>query len=325
MEQDLDLMMRRRRSVMSPGGLATRLDQISVSSPLRPADSPFRMDGGTIVDESREILWRGYHRSELARIGSDILRRNSMPFVNAIPTPIQTPRGSRDETADADADTVNRVLQRGRVYLGNFATADVIVKAVHLQPVGTAPSPLSSQGSPQEDKADSRPTDPIGTNLDLSTDRNISVRAKVLPVSKDRKPFMLTRKFNLDEVRTALPQRKHEMNTTGSNVSTPIDTIPTNATPTCATPTSATPLKPPFPASSEESIAARVARRARAPTTSRSARASVERDSEAVDREVSSEMAGSKQKRIMPIRKFIFIAFIKHERHCFQTLLALSR
>ncbi|KAL2060107.1 hypothetical protein VTL71DRAFT_9929 [Oculimacula yallundae] len=74
----------------------------------------------------------------------------------------------------------------GYAYLGNSATADAFINTISLR-----------RPSMADLKGDSKALD----TTDLTT-----VRARVTPNGKDRKPFLIQRKFNVEELRNSIPK-----------------------------------------------------------------------------------------------------------------------
>lgn len=187
----------RRHSILSPGGLATRLDGFAISSPRVPRNSRGNMKRLSIAEESREMLLSGVNQSELAKLGSVVSRRKS------VPRSYRPPSTSRKISFDQRRD---RLREWGHVYFGNFATADILVKAVHLR---------KAERDVVSDQDDSNGVDAQnGQKVDGNHDEmasksvraDVIVRARVNPGTKERRPFLIQRRFNLDEMRASLPK-----------------------------------------------------------------------------------------------------------------------
>jgi hypothetical protein len=164
----------RRHSILSPGGLATRVGKVTVSSPSGSGPSA---ECPSIAAEPQGRLLNGVNCGELAKIGSAVSKREP-PW----PNPLSHTAGKIPSEY-----THGRLREWGHVYLGNIATADVFVKAVHLRKPDDTRLPLNSGKSPERLK-NSTPS------IDLSKD--IVVRARVHPKAKERKPFLMQRRFN---------------------------------------------------------------------------------------------------------------------------------
>jgi hypothetical protein len=118
--------------MLSPGGLATRMERITVSPPAtRPGAEQVR-ERRPIAEASRDTLLDGVNRSELAKLGGVVLRRPSPPL----------PRILSAISARISSDpTQGRLQAWALAYLGNVAVADVYVKAVQLR------KPFQAEGS----------------------------------------------------------------------------------------------------------------------------------------------------------------------------------
>jgi hypothetical protein len=74
----------------------------------------------------------------------------------------------------------------GHVYLGKSATADAFVNAVTLRRLSLRP--------PQEDEY------PVKSSC------LVTIRARVVPKARGRKPFLIQRQFDIDELRASIPK-----------------------------------------------------------------------------------------------------------------------
>ncbi|KAG4411360.1 hypothetical protein IFR04_015506 [Cadophora malorum] len=73
----------------------------------------------------------------------------------------------------------------GYAYLGNSATADAFVNAVSLRRSSMAAE--------------------LGTNTERRSDKQLAtIRARVIPQGKDRKPFLIQRQFDIEELRGSI-------------------------------------------------------------------------------------------------------------------------
>jgi hypothetical protein len=151
----------------------------------------------SIAEESREMLLSGVNQSELAKLGSVVSRRKSVPRSYRPPSTLR--KISFDQRRD-------RLREWGDVYFGNFATADILVKAVHLR---------KAERDVVSDQDDSNGVDAQnGQKVDGNHDEmasksvraDVIVRARVNPGTKERRPFLIQRRFNLDEMRASLPK-----------------------------------------------------------------------------------------------------------------------
>ena len=75
----------------------------------------------------------------------------------------------------------------GYAYLGNSATADAFVNAVSLRRSSIAAE--------------------LGTNAERNSNKQLTtIRARVIPQGKDRKPFLIQRQFDIEELRGSIPR-----------------------------------------------------------------------------------------------------------------------
>lgn len=90
--------------------------------------------------------------------------------------------------------THDRLRDWGYVYLGNTATADAFINAVGLR--------RPSLALVKEDITQDRPE---STTM-------VTIRARVLPKANERKPFLIQRQFDIEELRASIPavQRRNE-------------------------------------------------------------------------------------------------------------------
>jgi hypothetical protein len=112
------------------------------------------------------MLLDGVKCSELAKLGGVISRRSLSLRPNILPA---------TQTKISSERTLDRLLEWGPTYLGKAATADVYIKAVGL-------------------------VDAEKSGASMTNGKEITVRARVLPRASKRKPFLLQRRFNLDEM-----------------------------------------------------------------------------------------------------------------------------
>jgi hypothetical protein len=177
----------RRHSILSLGSLATHTGVVTVSSPSNSSPrAGISISFHSIAEESRQILVSGVIHSELARLGNKASERRSLQQDLLPHTAGKIP-----------SEYTHSLLQEwGPIYLDNIATADVFVKAIHLQkPCKTTP-PLNSEGSLGKT---------VDDNLSMGPKQEIVVRAWVVPKAKERKPFLIQRCFNLQAMRASSP------------------------------------------------------------------------------------------------------------------------
>ncbi|KAK0731838.1 hypothetical protein B0H67DRAFT_597645 [Lasiosphaeris hirsuta] len=159
-----------------------RASMVDLAPPRPPVPSP--MSSGqpmqhprtrTLVAETRSILLAGAPQSQAAITIAE--RRQSLPP--------SFPGGRRN------SQQVREELQAwGHVYYGNGSEANCFVSAVALRR-------LSEASSADEDSPGDKT--PKGHN-------QVSIRARVRPVALDRKPFLLQRTFDMDELRATVPE-----------------------------------------------------------------------------------------------------------------------
>ncbi len=154
--------------------------------PLPSPRSPGVMDfpgSQTLAAQSRSILLDGMHDGlpRPPQSTSPITdRRQSMPAWGA------GPRRSSQQMRD-------ELRGWGHVYFGNVAIADCFVSAVALR--------RESERSPTNEAA-TLPAEeaPFGGK------NRVTIRARVRPCALDRKPFLLRRTFDMDELRATIPE-----------------------------------------------------------------------------------------------------------------------
>lgn len=185
------MLPRRHSSISSPGGLAARLGRVAVSSPLSITQQTQQPEARpryqSIAETSRNQLLAGISESERATLGRVVDRRRTSVQPDMITQPVSR------EPAD---DTHRRLRHWGPAYLGNIGTSDVLVRAMHLvQPVMKGP-PSSTNSNIHGVR------DMVSISSDATkSGAEIVVRARVTPSTKDRKPFLIQRRFDLDVMR----------------------------------------------------------------------------------------------------------------------------
>jgi hypothetical protein len=174
----------RRHSILSPGSLATHMGAVTVSSPSSSSPGAnMAVSCHSIAEESRQILVSGIIHSELAKLGSVVSKRPLQPdllphTVGKIPSEY----------------THNRLREWGPVYLGNIATADVFVKAMHLRKSLDTRSPLDAGRSSEKT---------VGDNPSIDPNKEVIIQARVIPKARERKPFLIQRRFSLQAMRAS--------------------------------------------------------------------------------------------------------------------------
>ncbi|KUI58688.1 hypothetical protein VP1G_05955 [Cytospora mali] len=146
---------------------------LPVTAPSTPQQrSPSAQRRQTIVEETRSMLLSGMSPSQANDLGIIASRRLSAPA-----DVIQKQRRQSLMLLQTD------VLQTwGHVYFGDSTKADVFVVPSALRRLSGT---YSVEGHSQSDR--------------------LVIRARVRPRGKERKPFIITRSFNLGELRATLP------------------------------------------------------------------------------------------------------------------------
>ena len=164
-------------------------------TPPTPGQGPTQLprQQQTIVTETRNILLSGLPRLQASNVGAAVERPQSLPSPPPpLPTPVSAQR--RDSAAIRD-----QLEAWGHVYFADAKSADCFIAARSLRRVSDSSSENSSpveespKGSPQGDASASPDAD------------RVVIRARVRPRELERKPFILQRSFNMDELRSTIP------------------------------------------------------------------------------------------------------------------------
>lgn len=210
----------RRRGSTSPEGHHRNLRPIAEYSPTSPrafwqppaaSFSQARRSSGyqiprhlsqvprrqSIVEETRSLLLTGIPSEHVRSIGRAMARserRRSLP---------NSPLTARRRHSHAVREQL-RVW--GHVYYGNAVSADCFVVAVALR----RPSDTPSVG--KEDEASEQPAAVAAADTDdkpagkaITARGRVTIRARVRPRDIERRPFILQRSFDLDEIRSTIP------------------------------------------------------------------------------------------------------------------------
>lgn len=136
----------------------------------------------TIIDETRSLLLSRVSPSHLRDATGPSDRRMSLPATPAL-------------YRRRNSYLMREHLQSwGHAYFGNASSADCFVVAVSLRR-------SSNSGSPGGDE--NMKAEPDATSPTKSTHRTI--RARIRPKAPERKPFLLQRTFDVDELRATVP------------------------------------------------------------------------------------------------------------------------
>lgn len=147
----------------------------------------------SIVDESRDILLAGINRNELSRLGSIVAETMSGPDRRPSEQPVVT----------LGKPPPGRLREWGYAYLGNAKTADVFVRAMHIRPTGKDTERRDSVMSNKSEEDDS-------IVVPQSDEDHFVIRARVFPRSKQRKPFLIQRRFNKSDLHRGSPVKTEQ-------------------------------------------------------------------------------------------------------------------
>jgi len=168
----------RRHSVMpSPGALATKLSTFNVSC----ADQNLAAVRETEDEGKVEFLDSG---NISGSDGSEV-KQNDLVKVTAVATAVKAKSASPVPGILSTVPfhfTHARLRDWGYVYLGNAATADAFINAVSLR--------RPSIALPKEDSTEDQA-------------HVVTIRARVHPKAKERSPFLIQRKFDIQELRAS--------------------------------------------------------------------------------------------------------------------------
>ncbi|KAK4658444.1 hypothetical protein QC762_101840 [Podospora pseudocomata] len=185
--------------IVEHGLNSRRASMASLPLPRVPAPSPQSPSfhhyprRPTLASETRSILLSGIgdqgsrHPDGLPRITSSSFddRRQSLPSSFVTPAPRRNSHQLRQE------------LQAwGHVFLGNGSEAQCFVSAVPLR---------RSSGNSSADDEDTVMKDET-TPVTPEPPNQLTVRVRVRPCALDRKPFLLTRTFDMDMLRATVPE-----------------------------------------------------------------------------------------------------------------------
>ncbi|KAB5578616.1 hypothetical protein GE09DRAFT_1214776 [Coniochaeta sp. 2T2.1] len=148
----------------------------------------------SIVEETRSLLLTGIPSDHVRSIGRAMAhseRRRSLPN-----TPLTARRRHSHNVRE-------QLLVWGHVYYGNALSADCFVTAVALRRPSEAPPAVTNKENEKSIKSeDAKPADKPAAP---QKDNRVTIRARVRPRDIERKPFILQRSFDLDEIRSTIP------------------------------------------------------------------------------------------------------------------------
>lgn len=260
----------RRYSGLSSAGLITRFDGLHASSPLSTNPSPIK-SRRSFVEESRDMLLAGTNRSELSRASSV-----SADSREHCPNPDLSPRR-------LGKPPPGRLREYGHVYLGNAASADVIVRAMH--------SRVPNQNKGRRDSVvSSTAEDENYITIPQSDSDHVVIRARVVPYSKERKPFLIQRRFRKADIEASRPTTTGE--TKGED----------KEKPDAGSPKEDEGAK----SEREKKAAAQVA--PEEPSSTPSPQPAPPAKSSSPEKETAKPISAGPRRRVMPIRKFYLVA-----------------
>lgn len=169
----------RRHSALPTGGLATKIASFQVSSShpnLEVVREP-ESESSVKIEQAEDVSMTDVKQNDLVKVTAAATAERTgagpVPPSESLQVPFQY--------------THDRLRDWGFAYLGNPATADAFINAVSLR--------RPSLQLVKEDIAGDRP--------ELAG--MVTIRARVLPKSKERKPFVVQRKFDIEELRASIP------------------------------------------------------------------------------------------------------------------------
>ena len=180
--QDLDALRRRRslfaaqeqsprrHSVLAPSSdLASQVANLRVS-PFSQGEKHTALSASTAVktDDRDDIPMAGIKESDVLTASAVAERQETIAEIFR-QTPFQF--------------THDRLREWGYAYVGNIATADALINAVSLR----------------------RPSLALVKEENLGESKLVMVRARVLPKEKERKPLLIQKQFDIEELRAGIP------------------------------------------------------------------------------------------------------------------------
>jgi hypothetical protein len=142
----------------------------------------------TIAAETRSMLLYGNLPHDIVSADKYSGRRQSFPNVYG------------SNTHQNSYAIQDKLRAWGHVFLGNAANADVFVQAVALYP--NSAMKLSGEASPGLAESQRHTVDVDRASISSSY---VTIRARVRPRALGRRPFLLQRNFNINELRRSVP------------------------------------------------------------------------------------------------------------------------
>jgi hypothetical protein len=230
-----DMSVRRHSEMVSPVRLATHLNDMNLSAPSptysrhlsipevkyqAPAQKP--VVPSSLTETSHAELLSGASQPELTTLTTTT---TTVHKPSRLSQEASTPDedGTKVISKSPSVHTPTQLRQWGNVYLGDSATADAFVRAVPIRRVSTCTEHMGSDntliknGEDESEEAEGSKADEA-TGADKG--KGMVIRARIVPRAKDRKPFVIQRSFDLDELKRNAPPPRLEESSSGT--STPI-------------------------------------------------------------------------------------------------------
>lgn len=168
----------RRHSAASPGTLVLQLESFNFAlaeSQLQPVPEAEEDSPRIKIEDHQDIVMAGAEQAVVVQTGPEQARKSDI-----LPTEMlrQVPFEF----------THDHLRDWGFAYLGNESTADAFVNAVSLK--------RPSLSVAEED------------TYQVTSSYLVTIRAGVLPRAKERKPFLIQRQFDIDELRASIPEAR---------------------------------------------------------------------------------------------------------------------
>lgn len=244
-------------------GDATR--RVSIASLTQPTPSPQtpsfiiqpHVAPQTIAAQTREILMEGMPDNTPVQSTPPRLPLSlPLPLLRP-PSPVSAstvdghgrrpslPPLSPASPRRSSAEVRQQLHSWGRLYFGNSSTADCLVTAVSLRRYSDSASPLNEKASLPGERETGEGSKDLTLNLESSSPAptppspfttrqgKVAYRVLVRPFESNRRPFFVRREFDMDGLRSTIP----DPDLPSAAVSTPASTL-TSAPVTMAVPTS---------------------------------------------------------------------------------------
>lgn len=170
---------RRHSATASPSILASQLESFGFSSSeseLQPVPEAEEDSPKIKTEDQQDAIMAGVEQVVVVQTGTEPVQKKS----EILPTEVL-----RHVPFEFTHD---HLRDWGLAYLGNGSTADAFVNAVSLK--------RPSLSLAEEDA------------YQVKSSYLVTIRARVLPRAKERKPFLVQRQFDIDELRASIPEVK---------------------------------------------------------------------------------------------------------------------